>query len=51
MKKVALRALQSLGLLAIIWVIAWRFIGPNAAVGVVVLFVIVGIVGTLITLD
>jgi len=51
MKKIAFHALQSLGLLAIIWVIAWKFFGANAALGVVLVFVIAGLVGTLVTLD
>jgi hypothetical protein len=51
MKKLALRALQSLGLLAVVWIISWKFLGANAALGVVLVLVVAGVIGTLVTLD
>lgn len=50
-KKWILRALQSLGILIVIWTIAWKFLGANAALGVVAVAVVAGAIGTLLTLD
>jgi hypothetical protein len=51
MKRLATRLLQAIGLLAIVWVIAWIWLGAKAALGIVLICVIAGLVGTLVTLD
>jgi len=45
------RMLQTSAVLAPIWLITWVFFGANAATGIVILCVVTGILGTLLTLD
>jgi hypothetical protein len=48
-KKWLVRVLQSLGISAVIWVIAWLWGGVNFAFGVLAIAIVLGILGVLIT--